>query len=298
LKGFELYCAIANKAAGIADDHINDGSSLLYYRAAHFVHTYGKADPTQALKAASIVIQIPEVKALGTQLNVGPLENEKREGTDALADEKWVKNRISALMERVDLGPVLPLVTNVSLPLPGRSRFDILSDKDREDQSKARWTVLVTALQLFRQNSGNPTKLSDDDSEAASALVQEQLDRDYIQINGYFVCVRGHATECALVDVNALAKSLLDWVGPTLIELEGVKNLTIAPVESGWIVLDADTGWSMKDPTIGKFSSRDVLMLQRGLQARAHPSPATTSEPAGAAHPEADRRSRPPQPGK
>ncbi len=273
LKGFELYSAVASTNAALADDHIEDGIELLYYRAAQFVHGHGKADPAEAIKAAAIVVQIADVKALGARLNVGPLEVEKREGATAAADEKWVTSRTATLLRRKDLGPVLPLVTDITLPLPGRARIDILSDEDREAQLKARWTVLVTALQLFRDSSGIPAKLSDEDSTAASKLAQEQLDRDYMRINGFFVRVRGHAAACALIDVDAVAKAIVEWVGPSLIELENVKHITLAPDESGWVVVDADTGWSLRDPTIGRFSSRDVLMLQRGLQSRAVPRP-------------------------
>jgi hypothetical protein len=273
LRGFELYSAIASTNAALADDQVEDGLELLYHRAAHFVHGHGKADPAEAIKAAAIVVQIPEVKALGARLNVGPLEIEKREGATASADEKWVTIRTATLLRRKDLGPVLPLVTDITVPLLGRARMDILSDKDREEQLNARWTVLVTALQLFRESSGSPAKLSDEDSKAASKLAQEQLDRDYMRINGYFVSVRGHAAACAHLDVEAVAKAIVEWVGPALIELENVRRITLAPDESGWVVVDADTGWSLRDPTIGKFSSRDVLMLQRGLHSRAVPSP-------------------------
>lgn len=268
VKGFELYCAIADTNPALADDHVDDGASLLYYRAAQFVHSYGKADPVDAIRAAAIVAQIPEVQQLGARLNARPREVEQRDGANALADREWFVERTAALMQREDLGAVAQLITDTDLPLPGRVRVDILSDKEREEQFETRWTVLVTALQSYRESSGNTIKLNDEDSKAASKLVHEQLARDYMRINGYLVRVRGHANACALLDVHAVAQALLDWVGPALTELEGAENLTIAPVESGWVVVDADTGWSLRDPTIGKFSERDVLMLHKGLQAR------------------------------
>jgi hypothetical protein len=298
LKAFELFCAIAKTSEGLADDHIDDGASLLFYRAARFVHDYGKAGPAEAIKAAAIVSQLPEVKALGARLNTRPVEIEKREGVNASADQEWVTSRLAALAGTQYVGPVGMLVTDLNLPLPGRTRFDVLSVTDREDQSKVRWMLLVTALQSYRNSSGNPANLSDDDSMAASKLVQEQLDRDYIKINGYYVRVRGHANACALIDVNAVAKAILDWVGPALIELEAVKNITLAPVESGWVVVDADTGWSLKDPTIGKFSNRDVLMLQKGLQALPRSNSAITEGPSSEAHRGPDKNTIRPLPQK
>lgn len=294
LKGFELYSTIVNTNAGVADDHIDDGLSLLYYRAAHFVHVYGKAAPAEAIKAAASVIQVPKVKKLGARLNVGPLEIEKRDGADAFADQEWVIGRTATLMLREDVGGVGPLITDLDLPLPGRARVDILSDKDREEQFAMRYAVLVTALQSFRESAGNPAQLSDEDTQAAAKLVQEQLGRDYMRINGHFVCVRGRAAAGGWMDVEAVAKALLDWVGPALMELEGAKNLTLAPVDSAWVVVDADTGWSLRDPTIGKFSERDLLMLHKGLQARAHPNPTINREPTGEGPEDVDRKSTQP----
>ncbi len=265
LEAFNLYRELDNANAAVADDHIADGSALLFYRSALFVHIHGKATPAEAIKAAAAVVHVPEAMTLGARLNVRPLEVEKRGGATAAADREWLVGRTVALMLRKDLGAVGQLITDTNLPLPGRVRLDILSDKDRDEQLEIRYTVLVTALQSFRESSANPVKLSDEDSEAASMLAREQIDRDYMRINGYFVRVRGHAVACALLDADAVAKTLVGWVGPALMELEGVKNLTLAPVESGWVVVDADTGWSLKDPTIGTFTARDVLMLQKGL---------------------------------
>jgi len=287
LRGFELYRAIADINIGVADDTIDDGSNLLFYRAALFVHLHGKATPTDAMKAAAIVVQIPDVKALGVRLNARPLEIERRDGANAAADLEWVTKRTATLMERRDLGAVAPLIPDVNLPLRGRMRLDILSDMDREEQYKTRWTALVAALHMFRDSSGNPAKLSNEDSNAASKLAREQLDRDYMQINGHFVCVRGRVNACADMDVDAVARALLDWVGPALIDLEGVTKLTLAPGRSGWAVVDAETGWSLKDPTIGWFSERDVLMLQTGLQACANARPATIGVAPGESKPKA-----------
>lgn len=276
LKGFELYCEIAATNVALADDHIDEGTSLLYYRLARFVSVYGKATPADAIKAAAVVVQVPEVKKLGERLSVRPLEVERRAGATAAADEAWLKSRVSALLDRNDLGPVLALITDhIEVPLPGRVRVDILPDIEREEQIEVRVTALLTALQSFRNSSAMSAPISDEDSKAALQCALEELERDYCHINDHLVKVRGHAARLANVNIQAVARVILDWVGPAVTDLEGATKITLAPVESGWVIVDATTGWSVRDPTIGQFSERDVTMIQRGLQANIHSTPAT-----------------------
>jgi len=131
---------------------------------------------------------------------------------------------------------------------------------------------MQTALAICRDDGRDPVKeqlrqVAQGDAEAASTAAVEQFSQDYKQVTGAYVRVRGAQRRCNLVDVEGMTRTLIHWVGPALSDLEGVKRLTLAPVESGWVLVDATTGWAVRDPTLGHYSDREMLLMQRAFDA-------------------------------
>ena len=88
MKGFELYSQMVKLNAGVAEDHVDDGTMLLFYRAAHFVNTHGNAPSTDAIRCAARAVLEPEAKKLGARLGTGPIEIEARDNPSAALDEQ------------------------------------------------------------------------------------------------------------------------------------------------------------------------------------------------------------------
>ena len=223
------------------------------------------------MKAAATVIAIPQVSRLAVAMDSGPKERDTGSGS-ARADKEWLTERTLKIMERKDLAVGAMLLNDVTLPLPGRVRIEVLSAEERAEQIRDRAAAMRTALGLYRTRGREPEKdallqVNQGDAEAADTKATEQFGQDYKLINGTFVRVRGAQRSYDALKVEEIAQVLIDWVGPALSDLEGVKKLTLAPHEGAWILIDAATGWSVRDTTLGSYSIREMRLMQQAFEA-------------------------------